>query len=145
MPFFPGGEVLAPAVGKTLQGRLLAVEYSSVPAVFALLPVDGDKLDSARRMTLFHLTNTQATGMKFGNAHLDRLESWGKLPFLARRGTAQVTLRLPRGNWELYALDTAGKRIARVTPETAPEGALRLALDNARYPEAVFAYELIRK
>lgn len=141
----PGEEVLAPAVGKTLQGRLLAVEHSSVPAVFALLPVDGDKLDSARRMTLFHLTNTQATGMKFGNAHLDRLESWGKLPFLARRGTAQVTLRLPRGNWELYALDTAGKRIARVTPETAPEGALRLALDNARYPEAVFAYELIRK
>ena len=141
----PGGEVLAPAVGKTLQGRLLAVEHSSVPAVFALLPVDGDKLDSARRMTLFHLTNTQATGMKFGNAHLDRLESWGKLPFLARRGTAQVTLRLPRGNWELYALDTAGKRIARVTPETAPEGALRLALDNARYPEAVFVYELIRK
>lgn len=141
----PGAEVLAPAPGKKLRGRLLAVEQSSVPAVFALLPVDGTALDSARRMTLFHLTNTQATGMKFGNAHLDRLESWGKLPFLARRGTATVTLRLPGGNWELHALDTAGKRIARISPEITSDGALRLALDNARYPEAVFAYELIRK
>ncbi|MCI5798880.1 MAG: hypothetical protein SPK75_04025 [Victivallales bacterium] len=112
-------------------------------AVFALLPVDTERIAAARRLTLMHLTNTQATGMSFGDDRFGRLEKWGKTPFLARRGSARLTLRLS-GEWEAYALDTAGKRLAKHPLTRQADGAIALELDNFRYPEAVFAYELIR-
>ena len=71
------------------------------------------------------------------------VEKWGKTPFLARRGSARLTLRLS-GEWEAYALDTAGKRLAKHPLTRQADGAIALELDNFRYPEAVFAYELIR-
>lgn len=83
--------------------------------------------------------------MKFGNDKLDRLESWGRTPFLARRNTARVSLHLPGNGWEFHALDAAGKRIARIPAQAQPDGSLRLKIDNFRHSEAVFAYELVRE
>ena len=58
-------------------------------------------------------------------------------------GVRRVSLRLS-GEWEAYALDTAGKRLAKHPLTRQADGAIALELDNFRYPEAVFAYELIR-
>ena len=141
----PGAEVLTLGPKQQLSGRHLSIDNRDAFAVFALLPVDAERIDDAHRLVLMHLTNTQASGMKFGNDKLDRLESWGRTPFLARRNTARVSLRLPGGGWEFHALDTAGKRIARIPAQAQPDGSLRLEIDNFRHPEAVFAYELIRE
>lgn len=141
----PGAEVLTLGPKQQLSGRHLSIDNRDAFAVFALLPVDAERIDDAHRLVLMHLTNTQASGMKFGNDKLDRLESWGRTPFLARRNTARVSLRLPGSGWEFHALDTAGKRIARVPVQAQSDGSLRLEIDNFRHPEAVFAYELIRE
>ena len=139
----PGGEVLVTGKDRKLAGRNFLVENNDDFAVFALLPVDTERIAAARRLTLMHLTNTQATGMSFGDDRFGRLEKWGKTPFLARRGSARLTLWLS-GEWEAYALDTAGKRLAKHPLTRQADGAIALELDNFRYPEAVFAYELIR-
>ena len=139
----PGGEVLVTGKVRTLDGKLLHVKASSGFAVFALIPVDTAELKSAGRLTLFHLTNTQATDMRFGNASLDRLESWGKTPFLAKHGTASLSLNLP-GNWKIHALDTAGNRIGEVTVLKTEHG-FRVELDNFRFKGVVFAYELVKE
>ena len=140
----PGGEVLAMAVGK-LQGKHLDVENSGPFSVFALLPVDSVRIGDARRLTLMHLTNTQASGMTFGNDRLDRLESWGNTPFLARHGKAKILLRRLPGEWTVHALDTAGKRIGELPATASPDGSPAFEIDNFRWPEAVFAYELVRR
>ena len=139
----PGGEVLITGKDRKLAGRSFRVENRDDFAVFALLPVDTERIATARRLTLMHLTNTQATGMRFGNDKFDRLEEWGKTPFLARHGSARLTFNLP-GEWEVHALNTAGKRLAKLPQTRQANGDLVLELDNFRYPEAVFAYELIR-
>ena len=128
---------------RALDGNLLHVNASSGFSVFGLFPVDTAELRSAERLTLFHLTNTQATGMRFGNASLDRLENWGETPFLAKHGTASVVLNLP-GNWKIHALDTAGNRIGEVTAFKMQYG-FRLELDNFRFKGVVFAYELVKE
>ncbi len=140
----PGAEVLVLGPQQRLSGKTLCVNNRDSFAVFALLPVDSEQLDQARRLLLMHLTNTQATGMKFGSDRLERLDDWGRTPFLAKHNTAEVALNLPSGSWEVYAIDTAGKRIAPV-PVSNQAGILQLAIDNFLYPEVVFAYELLRK
>lgn len=140
----PRGEVLVTGTDGKLNGQFFNVEKCNGFAVFALLPVKPEKLADAHRLTLIHLTNTQASGMRFENRYLDRLESWGTLPFLAKHGTARINLRLP-GSWKGYALDTAGKRIGELPVLSRTDGSKTLEIDNFRYPEAVFAYELIRQ
>lgn len=141
----PGGEVLAMEAGLKLQGKHLTVENNGPFSVFALLPVDSTNIADAKRLTLMHLTNTQASGMTFGNDRLDRLESWGTAPFLARHGKARISLRDIPGDWTVYPLDTAGRRIGNFPAAAHSDGSLTLELDNFRWPEAVFAYELVRE
>lgn len=138
----PGGEVLATGTVRKLDGKNFSVENKNDFGVFALLPVDAQTLAEARRFTLIHLTNTQATGMEFATKDCDRLENWGKAPFLAQHGIAKVALNL-KGEWKAYALNCAGERIGSL-PVTEENGKNILNLDNFAFPEAVFAYELER-
>lgn len=140
-----GAEVLAVPQGKSLAGNRLRVRNRVADALFAALPLDTADFSTARRVVLMHLTNTQATDMKFSNASLDRLESWGKPPFLVRRGEADATLRLEGGGWKLYALDTAGERVEELPLETTADGTLSFQLNTFRKPGPVCAYELVRQ
>lgn len=138
----PGGEVLTTGTVRKLDGKNFSVENKNDFGVFALLPVDAQTLTEARRFTLIHLTNTQATGMEFATKDCDCLENWGKAPFLAQHGIAKVTLNL-KGEWKAHALNCAGERIGSL-PVTKENGKHILNLDNFAFPEAVFAYELER-
>ena len=80
--------------------------------------------------------------MEFATKDCDRLENWGKAPFLAQHGIAKVTLNL-KGEWKAYALNCAGERIGTL-PVTEENRKNILNLDNFAFPEAVFAYELER-
>ena len=101
-------------------------------------------LGTARRIVLMHLTNTMASGMKFANAGLDRLESWGKAPFLVQRGEAEVTFRAEGNGWKLYALDSSGERIGEIPVKAGADGALTFRLSTIQEFGAVCAYELTR-
>ena len=139
----PGAEVLVTGKLRNLNGKFLNVEDADGYAVFALLPLDTVSLDSARRLTLFHLTNTQASGMRFGNSFLDLLETWGETPFLAKRGRASIFIDLP-GEWNIYALDSDGSRIGEFR-YTGTGSGIRLELDNFQFQTPVFAYEIVRR
>ena len=77
---------------------------------------------------------------------MKQLEAWGQPPYLAARGEAELTLNVaPDGSYQLYALDTAGKRTGEI-PFTRIDGR------TIRFPAKVFgphgttlAYELVRK
>ena len=140
----PGAEVLALPAGKSLTGKRLSVRNRVGDATFAALPNDTVDLGTARRIVLMHLTNTMASGMKFANAGLDRLESWGKAPFLVQRGEAEVTFRAEGNGWKLYALDSSGERIGEIPVKAGADGALTFRLSTIQEFGAVCAYELTR-
>ncbi len=141
----PGAEVLALPPGKSLAGRRLTVKNLSADGLFAALPLDTADFATARRIVLMHLTNAQATGMKFANASLDRLESWGGAPFLVRRGEAEASFRAEGSGWKLYALDSSGERVGEIPLRTGEDGVLEFRFETFRSAGPVCAYELVRQ
>lgn len=139
----PEAEALVCAPGTALKGVSLAACDADDFTVLALLPRDGVPLAKSRRMVLFMLTDCRTTGMRFSNSRLVRMEAWGKTPFLLRRGRVEVTLRPAAGNWNLHALDSAGRRLAKRSFKLSREGAISLQLCNVEQGKAVFAWELI--
>ena len=85
----------------------------------------------------------EESGMRFANDQMERLDAWGKMPFLAKHGRAGITLQIPDID-RIYALDMAGKRIGEL-PFTRKGNGAMIAIDNFRFSEAVFAYEIVRK
>ena len=119
------------------------VENKDTFATFALLPVDNYYIANAKRLTLFHLTNSLETGMRFANDQMELLEAWGKTPFLAKHGRADIALQISDID-RIYALDMAGKRIGEL-PFTRKGNSVMIAVDNFKFSEAVFAYEIVRQ
>ena len=69
----------------------------------------------------------------------------GRLPFLMRRGTADVSLAVSRGAWKVYALSPGGRRRREVPYRFDDLGRMHLLCDTAAEPSsATFAYELVR-
>ena len=139
----PNNEVLIMKAGTTLEGKYMFVENKDTFATFALLPVDNYYITNAKRLTLFHLTNSLETGMRFANDQMELLEAWGKTPFLAKHGRADIALQISDID-RIYALDMAGKRIGEL-PFTRKGNSVMIAVDNFKFSEAVFAYEIVRQ
>ena len=142
----PAAEAMVLMPGTSLAADRLAASKVNTFSTLALLPSDhAPSLAKSKRLLLFHLTNTMSTGMHFASSDLDRMESWGKTPFLAHPGTADVTLTLPDGVWSIHALDFSGKRTSTILSDAS--GKCTLHLDNfTSTPDGVtFAYEISRK
>ena len=103
-------------------------------------------LAETRRVLLVHATNVESTGIRT----LDLPNSLtvfdhGRLPFLMRRGTADVSLAVARDGWQVYALSPGGRRLRDVPYRFDARGWMRLLCDTAADPSrATFAYELVR-
>ena len=82
---------------------------------------------------------------KFSDKRRAQLESWSKLPLLAERGEALVTLAAPPGEYTLYALNLAGKRLAEIPLTRSDSGKLRFKADIFGGEDARLAYELVRR
>lgn len=111
--------------------------------VFAALSRDGRPLAESRRILLFHLTDTQAFKAKFSSPEMTLIERWGQLPHMAAAGTAEVSFPAGEGA-ELYALDTAGRRLAPV-PLMLREGRASARLNVFNPFGQTMLYELVRK
>jgi hypothetical protein len=112
-PRFAGGA--APA-GSTLAAGPLTAKIEGTRAVVWTASLDGQPLDSSRRLLLVHVTDVQNTGMRYSGPDRRVLLDWGRLPHLARAGTARVSLACSDpARLRAWRLDTSGKRLTSLT------------------------------
>lgn len=131
--------------GKRNRGTMLTVANNSTFSSIFAGSLDDLPLNESRRVLLLHLTDVKASNCeyRFYGEEL-RQFSWGKYPFLLRRGTADVTIKNSGiGVANLYALDMSGRRIQEV-PYAEKNGAITFRADNSITDECPMAYELIR-
>lgn len=126
-----------------IAGQSIDVANGSTQATIYVMAVDDKPLAASRRIMILHLTDSLNTGTTFANASRERLEDFGRLPQLVRRGTTTITLRLPDEDWQAWAVDTSGRRLHRA--DLAREGsAWQLKPDTVSESGTVLAYELVR-
>ena len=107
--------------------------------------VDGNPLAESGRILLTHLTDVQNTGVQWGDPDHRIVLKRGGLPMLARKGTAEVSLKVMPGEWKLYALGTDGGRRYEV-PTVFADGRIRvLAYTACDVANATFLYELVKE
>jgi hypothetical protein len=102
-------------------------------------------LAETRRVLLVHATNVESTDIRTVELPGSlTVFDHGRLPFLMRRGTADVSLAVACDGWMVYALSPGGRR-RREVPYRFDHGRIRLLCDTAADPScATFAYELVR-
>ena len=138
-----GINVLILPAGNRAEVKHLRVDNRIGRGVFSLQSIDGKKLEESCRMLFLHLTDSQATRLKFDNGLLKQYSSYGKAPHLAARGEADIRIAL-KGDFTLYSCDTAGKRLAEVPLSKEPDGTIRFQAKVFRPEGSVFVYELFR-
>jgi hypothetical protein len=138
-------EVLVAPAGIAVAGRLAALTDSSTYASVYVAAVDGKPLEASKRILVLFLTDCLNTGTRLSGENLEVLEDFGRLPYLVRRGTAQLSLGLPNASgWRAWPVDTTGMRLPELKLNTVA-GRLVLPIDNTAAPAGpVFAYELAR-
>jgi hypothetical protein len=92
--------------------------------------LDGRPLAQSRKILVFQLPDLQNTKMKYGNRAHTRLEAWGELPHLVRRGQAEVSLAVAEGKYEVKALALDGTEKAAI-PARYADGVLQFTADTA--------------
>ena len=138
-----GVNVLILPAGSSGSAGRLAVDNQYGRGVFSLQSADGRPLESSERILFLHLTDTEATRLKFDNKSMTQCSSYGKPPHLAARGEAQVRLRLD-GDFTLHSCDTAGKRLAEVPVQRGDDGMIQFQARVFRPEGSIFVYELVR-
>ncbi len=139
----PVCEAFVLPAGEKDSGAFWSVKNLRGRGVFAALSRDGKPLTESHRILLFHMTDTQAFKAEFSSPKMNRILRWGELPHMAAAGEAEI--QLPGGDgMELYALDTAGNRLARVA--LSPRGNRTVARLRVFNPFGqTMLYELTRK
>jgi hypothetical protein len=134
--------VVQPAGLTRTAGPLTVATRGAFAAVWAS-SLDGRPLASSRRILLAHVTDVKNTGDRFRGRDMKVLEGWGKLPYLARAGQADIALAVPAGSrWTVWRLNGSGKRLARVTSRVQ-DAALHFTATTATRPDATFFYEIL--
>lgn len=94
--------------------------------------LDGKPVSESGRLLIGHITDIANTNQRFSSSERRVLESWGELPHLVQRGTANLTLtRKLAGKFTLEAwqLDTNGARVAPLAAKlTGTELSLPLSI-----------------
>ncbi len=88
--------------------------------------LDNAPITSSEHLLVTHLTDVQNNGVRYGDPGRRILLGWGGLPHLAQRGAAEVSLEVEPGDWRVWRLDTAGRRVDRV-PSAYDRAAGRLS------------------
>ncbi|MBP5233203.1 MAG: hypothetical protein J6333_07325 [Planctomycetes bacterium] len=76
--------------------------------------MDGAELTKSKKVLILHITNVLNTGMAFTNPNMTDTKNWGKLPYLARVGSANVKLANANPGLKVYALASDGTRLRAV-------------------------------
>ena len=139
----PECEAFILPAGENWSGKFWQVKNQKGRGVFAALSRDRQPLAESRRILLFHLTDTQAFKAEFSSPKMTRIIRWGQVPHMAAAGSAEISLPGEKG-MELYALDTAGQRLASI-PLTFRNGRAFAKLNIFNPFGQTMLYELLRK
>lgn len=137
----PGIEVAILPPGKSMKTGIMKVTNKTGRGIFSLQATDGKTLKDSKRLLFLHLTDSQASLLKFDDARKRRFSSWGKAPHLAAKGEAVIELKL-NGNYTVFSCDTAGKRLAQI-PVTKQNDTIIFSPRVFSQQGAVFVYELV--
>ena len=135
----PKTEAFSLEPGAQARGRFATVRADGTFGVVCVAAMDGRDLARSERILVLHLTRLLATGMTFSDAEMSVQETFGRLPLLLRRGTADVRLARDLAGFALYALKNDGTRL-RELPIDSSDGQSALALST----DIAMAYELVR-
>lgn len=130
---------------KSLDPALVS-SFSGGSASILVASRDGQPLAESKRILVLHLTDVIASDMEFDSPERFSIKGPGKLPFLVRKGTAQ--LHLPTNlnqKATAYAVGMDGKRLGQVPLQQA-EGKLTLELNTVpKEGKPRMVYEIVRE
>ena len=92
----------------------LAVSGATTFCSVSASSMDGAPLAKSRRVLVLHITDVVNTDMAFTNDRRTDTKEWGKLPYLAKTGSAKVSLKNANAGLSLYALASDGTRMRKV-------------------------------
>ena len=92
----------------------LAVSGATTFCSVSASSMDGAPLAKSRRVLVLHITDVVNTDMSFTNDKRTDTKAWGKLPYLAKTGSAKVSLKNANAGLSLYALASDGTRMRKV-------------------------------
>ena len=115
----------------------------AMPTTIWASSLDGLPLVESSRILVTHLTDVRNCGMAFADIEQSILIEWGRLPHIIRTGKAKITLAVGPGDYSVYALNTAGRRVREVVHTRTPDGRLAFIANVAADPETpAFLYEI---
>ena len=77
--------------------------------------MDSANLVNSRKVLVLHITDVLNTDMVFTNPKMTDTKNWGTLPYLARAGKANVSLKNSNAGLSVYALASDGSRLRKVS------------------------------
>lgn len=126
----------------------LTVDMEKAPAAVWAIALDGRPLAESCRIQLVHATDCQSTDMRSLPGAPLIVFDHGRLPFLMRRGIAEVALARKQGDGaelKVYALSPGGNRLREVKTSVDSQGRVHVHCDTAADPQrATYLYELVR-
>ena len=97
-----------------LKAGPLAVSGATTFCSVSASSMDGAPLASSKRVLVLHITDVQNTGATFTNEKMTDQTKWGSLPYLARTGSAKISLANSNPKLKVYALASDGTRLREV-------------------------------
>ena len=129
------------------KGGVKAGPFAAVtdtPATVWASSLDGKVLEQSAHILVTHLTDLQNSDIRYRDPERTVLEAWGHLPYLMRKGKADVSLKAAPGKWTVKRLDATG-RVMGTVPSTYADGELRFSARTDHDPSnATYLYELER-
>ena len=128
----------------TIEADAVRVALADAPATVWASALDGRPIRASARILVTHLTDVQNTGAHYADEDLRIITSHGGLPYLMRRGTAEVSVvrAADAPDVRVWALDATGARRCEM-PSRMEAGRLVFTVDVARDPrQATYLYEI---
>lgn len=99
---------------RDLKAGPLAVTGATTFCNVSASAMDGANLVQSKKVLILHITDVLNSDMVFTNAKMTDTKAWGKMPYLARRGEAKISLKNANEGLKVYALASNGKRLREV-------------------------------
>ena len=142
----PKSEALVIQKEIAVKGKQLSVKNHTPYTTCFASALDDKNLANSKRILFMHITNCGAYKMTYSGKDLDVLESYGQLPHLVYRATADISLKLaPTGSTpKVYAVNLRGQRVGEMK-SVWKDGVLSFRADTAGINNtAIMVYEIVR-
>ncbi len=135
-------EVLViPSAGK-FDAKILSVDNKTAFATIMASAMDGKSLEESKRILVFHVTDVMNSNVRFSDSTMKVLEDYGKLPHLARKGEAVISLKIKVSDKvKIRAVDFCGKTLGEI-PAVKTDSGFEFKADSLAFNVPCMAYEV---